>query len=570
MNTTTLTPADLATATWGDILPRYEALAVAPIGPAGVEAWLAEWSHLDACLSEAASLALIAYTCDTRDPAKERTHLRFSAEIMPRAEEQGVRLARRLVESGWSRPDMDLPIERFRTAIRIFREANVPVFAELEELAARYQRITGSMTAEWDGVRRPLPMLAPHLQAVDRTVRERAWRASIAPYVEQREPLAELFDRMLALRQRAARVAGFADYRDYSFAAKCRFDYTPEDCERFHAAVAEVVVPAVGRVLARRRERLGLPELRPWDLGVDPWGAEPLRPYREPAELAGTAVRVFGQVDPALGDWFHTMIAEQLLDLESREGKAPGGYCDTLHHRGRPFIFMNASGVMEDVNTLLHEAGHSFHAFASHPLPLIWQRHPGSESAELASMSMELLAGAKAGPPDGYLDAAGHRRARIGHLEDVLLSLTHIASVDAFQTWLYTDPDGADRLARDRAWLAIRSRFETGVDWRGLEPERVARWYRQLHIFLYPFYYIEYGIAQVGALQVWRNARKDPAAAAAAYRRFLELGATRPLPELYRTAGAEFSFDRDLLADLVGLVEQELEDLATAAEVASR
>jgi oligoendopeptidase F len=252
------------------------------------------------------------------------------------------------------------------------------------------------------------------------------------------------------------------------------------------------------------------------------------------------------------------MMAEGLLDLDSRLGKAPGGYCDTLHARGRPFVFMNAAGVPEDVNTLLHEAGHCFHAFAAAALPLIWQRHPGSESAELASMSMELLAAPHLAVPTGFYSAPDAASARLEHLEDILISLAHIASVDAFQMWIFSNAAGADAAARDAAWLEIRERFEPGVDWSGLQAERTARWYRQLHIFLYPFYYIEYAIAQIGALQVWRNARRDPAEAVAAYRRFMALGATRPLPELYRAAGVELSFDAGLLGELVALVEEEM------------
>jgi oligoendopeptidase F len=253
------------------------------------------------------------------------------------------------------------------------------------------------------------------------------------------------------------------------------------------------------------------------------------------------------------------MIDERLLDLDSRKGKAPGGYCETLHFRGRPFIFMNAVGLVDDVMTLLHEAGHAFHAFASHRQPFIWQRHPGSEAAELASMSMELLASPHLAQPTGYFTADDHHRAWLEHLEDVLLSLVHIASVDAFQTWIYTSPEGADAGARDEAWLRIRNRFERGVDWTGLERERIARWYRQLHIFMYPFYYIEYGIAQIGALQIWRNSLQDPARAVASYRDALALGAVRSLPDMYRAAGAKLSFDAGLIGQLVTLVEDQID-----------
>jgi oligoendopeptidase F len=557
--------AGFAGASWSDVLPYYEALAALPLDAASLTPWLEQWSRLEELLSEAASLAMIAYTCDTGNAEKEAAHLRFSTDVIPKAEEQSVRLARRFVELGIAPAGLDTTLQRFRASIDIFREANVPMFAELEELGSRYHRITGGMLAEWEGELRPLPLLAPFLQDMDRQVRERAFRATVAPYVTARAELAELFTLMVERRQAVARNANFSDYLTFSFAAKHRFDYAPGDCARFHDAVESVVVPAYARALAARRARLGLDELRPWDVAVNPYRATPLRPFSGGAELAERAGRIFDRLDPQLGAEFHLMVDENLLDLDSRKGKAPGGYCDTLHVRGRPFIFMNASGVLEDVTTLFHEAGHAFHAFAAHQQPFVWQRHPGAEAAELASMSMELLAGHELGPPAGLLEEPDAATARLEHLEDVLASLVHIASVDAFQTWIYTSGQGLDPGARDAAWLRIRARFEQGVDWTGLVPERTARWYRQLHIFLYPFYYIEYGIAQLGALQVWRNREREGASALAAYRRFLALGATRPLPELYRAAGANLVFDPTAMRPLVELVEAEMERLRALA-----
>ncbi len=552
-------PAVFAKATWEEVVPYFDDLLERPLDAAGVEDWLHAWSRLEELVTEAAAQAMIAYTIDTSDPEKEQDHLRFSTEILPRMEERSVELARRFVALGHSTPDLATTVARFRTSIEIFRDANIPLFSELEELSARYQRITGSMTVEWDGVERPLPQLQPYLKNPDRAVRERAFRASTQPYIEEHGALTGLFDRMFELRQRAARNAGFANYRDYIFPAKFRFDYSPADCERFHEAVERTATPAVARVMEHRRQRLGLEALRPWDLAVDPYRSAPLRPFETVDQFVGAARRVFDQVDPVLGRQFQTMIDERLLDLDSRKGKAPGGYCETLHFRGRPFIFMNAVGLVDDVMTLLHEAGHAFHAFASHRQPFIWQRHPGSEAAELASMSMELLAAPHLAQPTGYFTPDDYRRAWLEHLEDVLLSLVHIASVDAFQTWIYTSLDGGDGQARDEAWLRIRHRFERGVDWSGLERERVARWYRQLHIFMYPFYYIEYGIAQVGALQIWRNSLADHPGAVARYREALALGAVRSLPDMYRAAGARLSFDAGLIGELVQLVEDQIE-----------
>jgi oligoendopeptidase F len=290
----------------------------------------------------------------------------------------------------------------------------------------------------------------------------------------------------------------------------------------------------------------------------------PLDPFRTVDEFVAGGERVFQAVDRELGDQFALMAREQLLDLESRPGKAPGGYCTDLPVRGRPFIFMNAVGVPDDVQTLVHEAGHCFHDFATHRLPLGWQRRSGHEAAELASMSMELLAMPHLVRPTGFYTPEDARAAALEHLEDVLLTLVHIASVDAFQSWIYTHPDGDDSDARDQQWLRLRERFEAGVDWSGLEPQRIARWYRQLHIFELPFYYIEYGIAQLGALQVYRNALHDSASALAAYKRFLALGGTQSLPDLYRAANVSLVFDAGTMRELVAFVEDRIAELRSS------
>jgi oligoendopeptidase F len=562
----TLTPDDLAHVTWEELRALYDALASRPLADRDIETWLADWSRLDALVQEASARAMIAYTCDTTDPAKEAAHLRFSAAIIPKLEELEVALAARLLDSGYSRPGLEIAIARFQTARELFREENVPLNAEVEEHCTRYQKVTGSLTVRWNGEEKTLPELQPYLQATDRSVRERAFRLGAEAYAVHREELADIFDRLFALRVQLARNAGFADYEAYAFRAKCRFDYTPADCRRFHRAVEAVVGPAVERIMERRRSRLGVDTLRPWDLAPDPDGCEPLRPFDSTDELMRTCRGVFGQVLPAFGDQFRSMMDGGLLDLAVRKGKAPGGYCETLQYSGRPFVFMNAVGVLDDVNTLLHEAGHAFHAIESHRLPLVWERHPGFEMCELASMSMELLAAPYLSKDrGGFFSPEEFDRARAEHLEDVLITLSHVASVDAFQSWLYTSGEGHDRDARDRAWLSLRARFERGVDWTGLERERATRWHRQLHIFLYPFYYIEYGLAQIGALQVWRNSLGDPARAVARYREALALGNTRSLPELFRAAEVEFSVDQGLLAELVQLVEMELARHTAAA-----
>ena len=529
--------------------------------------WLRDWSALEEAIADAFNQVTVSYHVDTSRPEAESAFLRFATEIDPQLEPYRVGLSRRLVESGHQREDLEPVLRSMRNRIELFREASVPLVAELERLSSDQNKLVGSMTVEWEGERLTVSQLKPFTGSGDRSVRERAFRAFFSPFLEAREQLSGIFDEMYALRVRMAANAGFDNYRDFAHRDKDRFDYSPDDCLRFHDAVEATVVPAVERIYRRRAELMGLPDglVRPWDAidshvaNPDPLGRPLIRAFDGEAGLIETGKAVFERVDPEFGSYFTRQAEAGNLSLMSGPGKTPGAYC-TAPLRGLPFILMNSVGVESDVTTLLHEAGHAFHAFeaAAHQ-ELIFQRSTGAEMAEVASMSMELLAAPYLSRGlGGWFEDSDYRRAIISHLEDVLAAIAHIASVDAFQHWIYTDPGGADRDARDAKWLELRARFQRGVDWTGYERERVARWYEQVHIFGYPFYYIEYGIAQMGALQVWRNALADQASAVAAYRRALALGNSRPLPELFAAAGARLVFDREGMAPLVELIEGEL------------
>jgi oligoendopeptidase F len=560
------TPDDVANATWADLAPLYEALAEQPLDSSTVRAWLAAWSALDSVVEEAYGLAMIAYTANTADPQREAAYLRWATEIAPKLHEVHVRLGRRLLPLEADLPDLAVLLRETRTDVAIFREENLPRMAALEEMEAAYDKITGGLTVVWDGEVKTIPALQPYLLERDRGVRERAFRLGAEAYLGRRDELATLFDRMVDVRDALAKEAGFDNYRDYAFAAKYRFDYTPADCVRFHEAVERAVLPAIRRLHEDRRRQLGVDTLRPWDLQVRPTRATRLVPFETTAEFLAGTQRIFDSLDRELGSQFDEMVDEHLLDLESRPGKAPGGYCTRLPFRGKPFIFMNAVGVHDDVSTLIHEAGHAFHAFATATIPYLWQRSTGHEAAELASMTMELLAAPRLAAPVGFYSPADAADAQIEHLEDLLLGLPHIACVDAFQHWIYTDGIGATPGERDAAWLGIRARFEPDVDYSGLESERVARWYRQSHIHTAPFYYIEYGLAQLAALQVWRHSLRDAGTALTRYKAALALGGTRSLPEIYRVAGASLVFDAEEMAPLVAEVERRITTLRTIAE----
>jgi oligoendopeptidase F len=556
-------PEAFKDAGWADILPFYEALAARPLDADTVEDWLADWSQLESLLSEAASLAHFRYTCDTTDAKREAAERRFGTQILPNAREERVRLQGRLVELGYVRSGLETVVQRFRNQIQIFNEANVPLFGQISNLETEWSKVNGSLTVEWEGGEKTPAQLLPFLLSTDRDVRERAFKLRARPYIEKRDVIAGIFDRMYDLRHQAAKNAGFDNFRDYAHREKNRFDYTPDDCFRFHEAVEEAVTPAMERIFERRRRQMGLDRLRPWDAFVDPKGRAALKPFDDIGSFIDRAGNVFAHVDPDFRGYYQAMVDSKLLDLDNRKGKAPGGYCMSLAFSKVPLIFMNAVGVDGDLRTLLHESGHAFHSIEAARLPLLFQRHPGSEMAEVASMSMELLASPFIDKESGgYYTEDEERRSRTELLEAIILFFPHCASVDAFQHWMYLNDAGRDARARDAKWLELRTRFEgTAVDWSGLDAERIARWYQQPHFFGSPFYYIEYGIAQLGALQVWRNSLRDPDGAVRKYREALALGATRTLPELFKAAGARLVFDAEGMRELVTLVEDQLAKL---------
>jgi oligoendopeptidase F len=412
------------------------------------------------------------------------------------------------------------------------------------------------MTVEFEGKERTLPEMGKFLREPERPLRERAWRATADRRLQDRERLDGIFDKMTPLRVEIAGNAGFERYTEYKFRDYHRFDYTPEDCRRYHETVGRLVVPLWRKVLERRRRAMRPDALRPWDTSVDPQGLPPLKPFEKPEELIDGVRKIFHRLDAQLGAQFDEMDRLGLLDLASRKGKAPGGYQSTLDEVRKPFIFMNAVGLDRDVTTLLHEGGHAFHSLAAAGDPLVNYRHAPMEFCEVASMGMELLASDHL---DVFYNPEDLKRSRREHLEGIAFILPWVATIDAFQQWLYAHP-GHTRDERRDAWVETLGHFDGGiVDWTGLDDERGWLWHRQLHIFEVPFYYIEYGIAQLGALQLWTKARNDPAEALAGYKRALALGGSRPLPELFEAAGLTFDFSEKTIAPLVKAVEEEWE-----------
>ena len=555
-------PAAAEMGDWQQIEPLFDALDRRPVETLEqLQSWLLDASELAACISEEASQRHVAMTCQTDDPVKEKAYLDFIEEIAPRCKPRWHRLHEKYVASP---ARGKLPKERYRVydrsaaaAVEIFREQNVPLQTEDDKLDQQYQKICGAMTVQFDGREQTLQQMSRYLREPDRGVRQKAWELITQRRLADREKLDEIFDQMIDLRTRIASHAGLASFRDYQFKAYERFDYTPEDCFRFHEAIELTVVPVARRLQERRRELLDVRPLRPWDLAVDPHNRPPLRPFEKAEELSRGCSHVFHRLSPDLGASFDAMVQAQWLDLESRKGKAPGGYQATFDETRHPFIFMNAVGLHGDVETLLHEGGHAFHAVACRDEPLVNYRHCGMEMAEVASMGMELLA---YDCLDEFYKGDDLARARREQLEGIIGLFPWVATIDAFQHWLYTHPRHT-RTERTAEWLALQERFGGIEDWSGYETARDALWQRQLHLYGVPFYYIEYGIAQIGALQLWRNARKDKPAALRKYREALALGGSKPLPELWAAADLKFDFSERTLRPLIDAVVKELDKL---------
>ncbi|MFW5692039.1 MAG: M3 family oligoendopeptidase [Chloroflexota bacterium] len=549
--------------TWEDIQPYMDELQARELTPDNLDEWMADWTRLSSLIFENFSRAQVAADQDTSDETAEIRVKTLYATIYPKLQETGNLLNLKLVESGLTPENFELPLKKIQTDIDLFRESNLPLEIRQQELGMQYSKITGSQTVNWEGEELTLDQLSKVFQDQDRDRRERAWRAWADRWLQDREPINELWTQLYDVRQQMAGNAGLENYRAYRWLQMKRFDYTPEDCMTFHQAIEEVVVPAARRANERRRQRLGVDTLRPWDIAVDAMGRPPLSPWETVDEFSGKAEAIFKHVDPELGEYFATMRREDLLDLPNRRNKRPGGYCTSFPYTGRPFIFMNAVGKRNDVRTLLHEAGHAFHGFeVMKNLPYLQQRRYPIEFAEVASMAMELLSAPYITDDyGGYYTTEEAARDRIEHLEHIIFFWPYMAVVDAFQHWAYTS-DGAasDPAACDAKWLELWDRFIT-LDYSGLEETKATGWHRKQHIYRFPFYYVEYGLAQLGAVQVWANALENQAQAVKDYRAALALGGTRNLPELYGASGVKFAFDADTLGQAVDLIEHTIDNL---------
>lgn len=557
-------PEKLEVRDWSQVSRYYEDLLSRDLHDLdSLRNWLCDRSELEAFLQEDLGWRYIRMSCDTENKELAEAYQFFVGEVQPKISPLSHRLDLMLM-SAPALPMLggrgyEILLRQVRKRVEIYREENIPLIAELQQEEQEYSVVTGAMTVEVQGRELTLQQAGNYLEGDNRALREEVYAKIAGRRLSDRVKLHELFDRLALKRGQVAKNAGFSDFRDYMFASLGRFDYTPEDCFRFHHSVSKHLVPVVGRMEERHRTEIGVDVLKPWDTAAVAPGHHPLKPFSSSAELMEKTIACFDGIDPFLGDAMRAMQEAGRLDLDSRKGKAPGGYNYPLYETGLPFIFMNSTNTLRDLVTMVHEGGHAVQSILDGDLALVDFKNIPSEVAELASMSMELIS--MEHWHHFFKDPTDLRRARRKQLEDVLKGLPWIACVDAYQHWLYTQP-GHTHEERDSQWLELHRKFSGGVvDWSGSEEARSALWQKQLHIYEVPFYYIEYGFAQLGAIAMWRNYRKEPGVTIRKYLDALKLGYTASIGEIYSAAGISFDFSEAYVSELASFVLKEWESL---------
>lgn len=554
---------------WAQIELWYRELEATTLSPQTLEPWLRQWSRLSALIDETQIWLEIATTRHTADEALSQRRQRFLDEILMPVQNCEQQMKQQLLESGLEPEGFALPLRKLRVDTKLFHTENIPLLNEEKRLSETYMRINGAQTVQWEGKEVPIFSLLPAIQDPNRERREQAWRTFHERKLADYEAINTVWVKQVQVRQQVAHNAGYDNYRAYRWQQLYRFDYTPADCKTLHEAVEQVIAPMVSQLAEKRRKKLGVETLRPWDTTVDLRASEVPRAVDDIDALLRKSARMFHQIDPVLGGYFDTMIKERCFDLDERANKAPGGYTGVLEVKQLPFIFGHVRTIQDIVGPVFHETGHAFHAFEMRKLPYIHQRredmHP-IEFGEVASTSMEYI-GSMNLVSSGLCTRQEALSIRLQRLEETLRDLSRMVRGDAFQHWIYENPKQAMvPEVVSQKWEELGRRFEPYLDWSGLEAMNKNGWQHTLHFFVAPFYYIEYAFAMIGALQVWRNYLHDPQSAIQRYRRALSFGATLPLPELYAAAGAKFAFDTTTLQAVVELVMGKIEEWEKKAE----
>jgi oligoendopeptidase F len=558
--TRTYIPQDLKIE-WNALSPIFDELLARQISNAKeLEQWLKDKSELEAALEEDFAWRYIKMSCDTANEKLVSDFQYFATDIEPKISPVANDLNKKFSESTFidelEKDKFFVYVRAVKNALAIYREENIELFTQLQVSQQKYQGITGAMSVTINNEEYTLEQASNFLKDNNRAVRQNAWETIQKRRLEDKDQLNTLYNELIGMRHKVALNAGFENYRDYMFKALGRFDYSPKDCYDFADAIEKEVVPILKDHAQKRQNALGLSELKPWDMEVSTGGKPALKPFKNGQDLIDKSIECFTKIHPDLGKKLAIMKANHLFDVESRMGKAPGGYNYPLAETGAPFIFMNSANSLRDLTTMVHEGGHAIHTFLTSNLELNDFKHCPSEVAELASMSMELIS---MDYWDVYFDNEEDlKRAKKEQLTDVLKTLPWVAVIDQFQHWVYTNPSHNSE-ERETVFKQIYTRFGAGfANWTDLQNQFGNLWQKQLHLFEVPFYYIEYAIAQLGAIAVWKNFKENPDKALHQYLDALALGYTKPMNEIYETAGIKFDFSAAYVKELAGFINEEL------------
>ncbi len=555
-------PEDLKVESWHSIEPYFKALQNWKFNSAiDLKNWLGYRSELDAVLNEEMGWRYIKMNCNTGDETLSQHFEYFVTEIEPKVSEFDFELNKILNDCPFTSElkgkEYEILFRSIKNKIDLFRTENIPIQAEIQKEEQEYGRIAAAMTIEYQGKEITLQKASNLLKDTDRLVRKEAYQKIWERRLQDSVSLDELLSRLTVKRQQMAKNAGFANFRDFMFKKLGRFDYQIEDCYTFHDSILSEVVPLSNEIQKIRKKKLGIDVLRPWDLDVDIDSKPQLKPFNTADELVQKTIRCFNKVKPDFANFIEIMSKESYLDLDSRKGKAPGGFNYPLHESNIPFIFMNATGNLRDVETMVHEGGHAIHSFLSKDLELVSFKDTPSEIAELASMSMELISMEHW---DVFFENKDElKRAKLDLLLGTIQILPWVAMVDKFQHLFYLETNLTPEKGRE-LWRQVALDFSGSVvDWQGLDNIFNHLWQKQLHIFEVPFYYIEYGFAQLGAIAIWRNYKLNPIKALNDYENALKLGYTRSIPEVYQSAGIQFNFSKSYINELMRFVQSEID-----------
>lgn len=551
--------------TWCELESQYAALEQRNLRPDNLYQFLLDWSDLQKEVEELQTFLVLSVDVNTADEKASDQLVHFNQVTRPKITLASAELRNKVLAV----KDPELPAEvipvlkRMRSEAAAYRPQNVPLEAEQAHLIAQYSRLTGSQLVNYDGKKLTVPAIQERLRDPSREVRERVWQAWQRARLQLSPQLDQLFFKLFTVRTTMARYAGFGNYRDLVWLNYHRYDYTAEQCYQLHQSIEKEVVPFASELLEIQRKGLGVEVLRPWDFywrsPVDPYNREPLRPFRTVIELEEGMQRIFAKIDSELGQQF-ARFRKGFVDLASRPNKMSHAYCAPFPRRRMPFVLENVVGSENDVRVTLHEFGHAFHGYASmQAQPLIWNHFAATEFVEVPSQAMEVLALPFLHRNNGgFYDDEELARVYWAQISQIVHLLSWIGFMDAIQHWLYAELSVAPSIENiDAKARELIERFMPQTDWSGFERELGKVWHYH-HLFTSPFYYIEYGLSWLGALQVWRNSLQEPEVALAKYKAALALGNSRSVPELFEAVGARFAFDVETIRDLMQFLRGEL------------